>query len=116
MLTIHQHRALIFIVRRIDATGGVSPSLDEIAKHLGLKSKSGVARILDGLEERRFIARDRGRARNIRILKRPPAPNPPVFDLALNALVDFIREAPIADRPAMVAHALAELKLEKVMT
>jgi SOS-response transcriptional repressor LexA len=38
---------------------------------LGLKSKSGVLRLLYGLEERGLVVWDRGRARSLRIIDRP---------------------------------------------
>lgn len=74
MLTPAQNAVLRFVIERIDATGGTSPSLREIAAHLNLRSTSGVCRILQGLEERKFIKRPHGRARNIIVRKRPPAP------------------------------------------
>lgn len=64
MLTKKQKQALDFITERYVASG-VSPSFDEIRVHLGLKSKSGVHRIILALEERAKIVRLPNRARAI---------------------------------------------------
>ena len=52
---------------------GVSPSFDEMKEALGLKSKSGIHRLITGLEERGFIRRLPHRARALEILRRPDA-------------------------------------------
>jgi repressor LexA len=69
MLTPRQSEALQFIGAYQRAHAGVTPSYIEITTHLGLKSLSGVARLIAGLEERGFIRRFPGRARAIEILK-----------------------------------------------
>ena len=56
MLTRKQHQLLVFINQRLEETGG-SPSFDEMKEALGLKSKSGIHRLITGLEEREFIRR-----------------------------------------------------------
>ncbi len=56
MLTRKQHELLLFINERL-SRGGVSPSFDEMKEALGLKSKSGIHRLITGLEERGFIRR-----------------------------------------------------------
>lgn len=70
MLTAKQNQLLQFIQERL-ATSGVSPSFDEMKDALGLKSKSGVHRLINALEERGFIRRMANRARAIEILKTP---------------------------------------------
>lgn len=70
MLTAKQHQLLQFIHRRLQETG-VSPSFDEMKDALGLKSKSGVHRLINALEERGFIKRMANRARALEILKLP---------------------------------------------
>ena len=47
---------------------GYSPSLEEIASGVGLKAKSGVVRILRGLEQRGRITMAAGQARSIAIM------------------------------------------------
>ena len=71
MLTKRQLQIFEFIDAEIKRTGGTSPSYDEIKDHHFLKSKSGVARILDGLESRGFIRREKHVTRAITILRRP---------------------------------------------
>jgi repressor LexA len=70
MLTKKQHELLLFINRRL-AESGVCPSFDEMKEALGLKSKSGVHRLITGLEERGFIRRLAHRARALEIARLP---------------------------------------------
>jgi repressor LexA len=70
MLTKKQHELLMFINRRL-AHDGVSPSFEEMKVALGLKSKSGIHRLISGLEERGFIRRLPHRARALEVMKRP---------------------------------------------
>jgi len=70
MLTRKQHELLMFINQRINSVG-VSPSFDEMKDALGLKSKSGIHRLITGLEERGFIRRLPHRARALEILRMP---------------------------------------------
>lgn len=72
MLTAKQHQLLLFIHDRLTASG-VSPSFDEMKDALGLKSKSGVHRLINALEERGFIRRMANRARALEIVKLPEA-------------------------------------------
>ena len=50
---------------------GVPPTFDEMKDALGLKSKSGIHRLISGLEERGFIRRLAHRARALEVLKMP---------------------------------------------
>jgi repressor LexA len=70
MLTKKQHELLMLINERLQAEG-VPPSFDEMKDALGLKSKSGVHRLVTALEERGFLRRLHHRARAIEILKLP---------------------------------------------
>jgi len=70
MLTQRQKEALYYIKDRIDSTG-IGPSFEEMACALGMKSKSGVERIVVALAERGFIRRLENRARAIEILRMP---------------------------------------------
>jgi repressor LexA len=81
MLTKKQHELLIFINQRLTATG-VAPSFDEMKDALSLRSKSGIHRLISGLEERGFIRRLPHRARALEVMKLPeesaaPEPRPP---------------------------------------
>ncbi|MGH7045263.1 MAG: transcriptional repressor LexA [Stellaceae bacterium] len=70
MLTAKQRELLLFINQRLMATG-VSPSFDEMKDALSLKSKSGIHRLVGGLEERGFIRRLPHRARALEVTKLP---------------------------------------------
>src|SRR5215471_3038137 len=70
MLTRKQRELLLFINQRLTATG-VSPSFDEMKDALNLKSKSGIHRLVSGLEERGFIRRLPHRARALEVVKLP---------------------------------------------
>ena len=70
MLTRKQFDLLMFINRKLGETG-VSPSFDEMKEALGLKSKSGIHRLITGLEERGFIRRLAHRARALEVLRMP---------------------------------------------
>lgn len=70
MLTRKQHELLLFIDSYLRQSG-FSPSFDEMKEALGLKSKSGIHRLISGLEERGFIQRRHNRARALEILKLP---------------------------------------------
>ncbi len=70
MLTRKQYELLLFINRRL-ADGGVSPSFEEMKDALSLKSKSGIHRLISGLEERGFIRRLAHRARALEVVRLP---------------------------------------------
>jgi repressor LexA len=70
MLTRKQHELLTFINQRLKATG-VAPSFDEMKDALDLRSKSGIHRLISGLEERGFIRRLPHRARALEVIKLP---------------------------------------------
>src|SRR6266850_410640 len=70
MLTRKQHELLMYINQRLAATG-VAPSFDEMKDALNLRSKSGIHRLISGLEERGFIRRLPHRARALEVTKLP---------------------------------------------
>ena len=70
MLTRKQLDLLEFIHRRLQRDG-VPPSFDEMKEAVGLRSKSGIHRLITALEERGFIRRLAHRARAIEIVKLP---------------------------------------------
>jgi repressor LexA len=79
VLTRKQNELLMFINKRLN-DDGVSPSFDEMKDALRLKSKSGIHRLITGLEERGFLRRLAHRARALQVIKLPdtaamPAPN-----------------------------------------
>ena len=70
MLTARQKDLFDFIVQYIQKTDGVPPSYDEMAEGLNLKAKSGINRLINGLEERGYIRRLPSRSRAIEIVER----------------------------------------------
>ena len=70
MLTKKQQELLVFIAQRLQGDG-VSPSFEEMKEALGLHSKSGIHRLITGLEERGFLRRLPHKARALEILKLP---------------------------------------------
>ena len=81
MLTRKQNELLLFINKRLNE-GGVSPSFDEMKEALRLKSKSGIHRLITGLEERGFLRRLPHRARAV--VRRPVAADPTRSDSSLS--------------------------------
>ena len=74
MLTLKQNQLLNFLIIRIQKFG-VSPSYEEMCDELGLKSKSGINRIVKSLEERGYIERLENKARAIAPKKYPNGQN-----------------------------------------
>lgn len=70
MLTRKQNELILYINHHLSERG-VSPSFDEMKDALGLKSKSGIHRLITGLEERGFIRRLRHKARALEVLRLP---------------------------------------------
>ena len=70
MLTKKQYELITFINLMIKKSG-VSPSFEEMKQALGLKSKSGIHRLITGLQERGYIRRLPHRARALEIIKLP---------------------------------------------
>lgn len=70
MLTRKQTELLLYVNSRL-TEDGVSPSFDEMKDALGLRSKSGIHRLISGLEERGFIRRLPHRARALEVLRLP---------------------------------------------
>ncbi|HBC07026.1 MAG TPA: repressor LexA, partial [Rhodospirillaceae bacterium] len=70
MLTKKQYQLLVFIDKKLNESG-VSPSFEEMKEALDLRSKSGIHRLITGLEERGFIRRLPHRARALEVLRLP---------------------------------------------
>jgi repressor LexA len=87
MLTRKQYQLLIFIDQRLRESG-VAPSFEEMKNALGLKSKSGIHRLMVGLEERGFIRRLPHKARALEIMRLPENSGP--------------RAGPVASSPVVV--------------
>jgi repressor LexA len=70
VLTQRQHQLLQFIQGYL-GTHGVPPSFEEMRDALKLKSKSGIHRLITGLEERGYIRRLPYRARALEVTRLP---------------------------------------------
>ncbi|MFZ5608891.1 MAG: transcriptional repressor LexA [Pseudomonadota bacterium] len=103
MLTRKQHDLLLFIDRRLKQAG-VSPSFDEMKEALGLKSKSGIHRLITALEERGFIRRLAHRARALEVVRLPEA-------AASTAVPDNVVKATFARKIAAPAPHVTEIPL-----
>lgn len=93
MLTAKQHELLHFIQQRLDASG-ISPSFEEMKEALGLKSKSGIHRLISALEERGFLRRLPNRARALEVLKIPEAAKPAARTEPADNVVPLRKPAP----------------------
>ncbi len=93
MLTQKQHELLCFIDDRLKDSG-VSPSFEEMKEALGLKSKSGIHRLISALEERHFIRRLPNRARALEVLKLPEGG---VHEAAASNVVSLHPETPVRE-------------------
>lgn len=62
-----RQRDLLNYIREYVGTHGFSPSFEEMKDALDLASKSGVHRLVNGLEERGFIESLHGQARSIKL-------------------------------------------------
>lgn len=70
MLTPKQQQLFDFIDKRVTETG-ISPSFDEMREAVGLKSKSGIHRLVQSLTERGFVRQLKNKARALEVVRRP---------------------------------------------
>ena len=70
MLTQKQYHLLHYVNGHLKQNG-IAPSFEEMKEYLGLRSKSGVHRLIKALEERGFIRRLHHRARALEVIKLP---------------------------------------------
>ena len=87
MLTQKQSELLAFLTSHM-AEHNVPPSFDEMRGALGLASKSGIHRLVSGLEERGYIRRLANRARAIEILR--PAVAEQAITRAVSSAVEHV--------------------------
>jgi len=70
MMTPRQKDLLDFI-KQYQSENGVTPTYDEMKEGIDLHSKSGIHRLVSGLEERGYITRLADRARAITVHDKP---------------------------------------------
>ena len=98
MLTRKQRELLMFLEERISQSG-VTPSFEEMKDKVGLKSKSGIHRLISALEDRGFIKKLPFKARAIEILKLPNIKQRPL-DEKTETIENQVVELPIVGRIA----------------
>tara|TARA_R110001583_G_scaffold85564_1_gene224154 strand:+ start:48164 stop:48877 length:714 start_codon:yes stop_codon:yes gene_type:complete len=109
MLTRKQYELLVYIDNHL-RDHGISPSFDEMKEALSLKSKSGIHRLITGLEERGFIRRLAHRARALEVLRLPDNNSDETPSTSTTARVTPITAArKTTHRPAMVPSAFSEI-------
>lgn len=91
MLTKKQRDLLVFIRDRV-ADGGVPPSFDEMKDALDLKSKSGIHRLITGLEERGYVQRLHNRARALEVIKFPEGLDTPTKSSMMQKIADAVSD------------------------
>jgi SOS-response transcriptional repressor LexA len=84
-----QQRDLLTFIDEFIIENGYSPSFREMQDALGLKSKSGVFRLLRGLEEQGRIRRLHYRKRALEVIKNPEIP----LDLSQLSYAALAKEA-----------------------
>jgi len=75
-MTPTQCKLLEYLTKYIGDHAGEAPTFNMMKDHLGIRSKSGIHRLLTALEERGKIRRLRNRARSIELLERQHALGP----------------------------------------
>lgn len=86
MLT-HKQRELLLLIHNRMARGELAPSFDEMRNLLGLKSKSGIHRLITGLVERGYLQRLPHRARALEVVKLPEGYSPASNDGSVAASI-----------------------------
>lgn len=96
MLTQKQRDLLLLIHGRM-SKGELAPSFDEMRDLLGLKSKSGIHRLITGLVERGYLQRLPHRARALEVVKLPegyaPAANDGTAAASVTRAINAVRDA-----------------------
>lgn len=101
------------------ADNGFAPSFDEITAAIGLASKSGTHRLIEGLIERGFVEKIPNRARTVDLTKagwaligrEPPSPSsrPPEDVAELRETINVLRGDLVAER-RVTTRLRAEIK------
>lgn len=108
MLTKKQKDLLLFIHEKM-SEDDIPPSFEEMKEALGLKSKSGIHRLISALEERGYIQRLPHRARALEIIRLPEGfkpqeqekkPSPSIGNMIGDAVQAIFDEVPLYGRIA----------------
>lgn len=82
MLTQKQHDLLLYIHQNIQKNG-FSPSFDEMRAVMSLKSKSGIHRLIQELEQKGFLRRLPNKARSLEVISLPEEKQPTIQSLPI---------------------------------
>lgn len=104
-----RQQAVLDYLRQHLATHGRPPTIWEVAEAFGLASPNGVAKHLQALAEKGFIALEPGRARGIRLL----GPNPQAGGMVLPILGRVAAGAPIGAAGELGEGLLVDARLFK---
>lgn len=103
MLTKKQKDLLLFIHEKM-SEDDIPPSFEEMKNALGLKSKSGIHRLISALVERGYIERLPHRARALQIKKLPeglkPSPQPIAQDNDQSGYMPMLDQIPLLGKIA----------------
>ncbi len=100
MLTKKQRELLLLINDRMQA-GEIAPSFDEMREALGLKSKSGIHRLITALVERGYLERLPNRARALEVKRLPEGYNPePSSSIPSATVISDLQSIPLYGRIA----------------
>ncbi|MGN7438445.1 MAG: transcriptional repressor LexA [Alcanivorax sp.] len=103
MLTKKQKDLLLFIHEKL-SEDDIPPSFEEMKNALGLKSKSGIHRLISALVERGYIERLPHRARALQIKKLPeglkPAPQPIAQNNDHDGYIPMLDQVPLLGKIA----------------
>lgn len=121
MLTKKQRELLVLIHERM-ADGDVAPSFEEMKEELGLKSKSGIHRLISGLVERGYLERLPHRARALQVRKLPEGYRPKSnddSDLAeqsreINSVFDSAERMPMFEPVPLYGRIAAGTPIEAI--
>ncbi|MCB1782575.1 MAG: transcriptional repressor LexA [Alphaproteobacteria bacterium] len=103
MLTKKQRDLLLYIHEKMSGDD-VPPSFEEMKEALGLKSKSGIHRLITGLVERGYIERLPHRARALEIKRLPEGFRPKDEDRS--AVADLSREIAATQQAALLSQVM----------
>ncbi len=117
MLTRKQRDLLLFIHERM-SQGEIAPSFEEMKNALGLKSKSGIHRLISGLVERGYLERLPHRARALEVKKLPEGYRPPSSDGSVAAQttqnINAVMEASNTDTVPLYGKIAAGTPIEAI--
>lgn len=106
MLTPKQSELLRYLVSCQDEGDAVSPTYSQMMVALGLKSKSGIHRIITALEERGYIERIPGRARALHVIAGPFGR--PVRPVTAQDLKSMVARLCVQEGPEVAIAALSD--------